>query len=98
MYNALHESARPRCGRLTDIVNEEEARVDLDMQLFVEALGQISGHPPRRRNRHLRDLAFRYKDKLGNCSQQVPFNLKRLDYPVALSFSDFIYEVISRTA
>lgn len=66
-----------------------DERVEIDKQLFVEALGQISDLPSLARDDALRDLSSRYK-KLGSCADTISFDLRRLGYERPMSFGEFI--------
>jgi hypothetical protein len=76
--------------------DEQEVRkknmLDVQKDIFAQALATKPTRPFNR-NKPLKDLVKKYRDALGDCNEEIPYNLQRFGLPSSLTYSALIYKV-----
>ena len=74
-------------------------QIKIEQECFVAELKDILTFPNRTRDSRLRELGTKYRETLGDCTDNIPCDLERFGFPhgTTMSFDRFIYNIIGRT-
>jgi hypothetical protein len=74
-------------------MNTKQDPIEISKKKFVRALRE-SPRPASENNRWLRDLTIRFRYELGNCTDEIPFNLESFGFHRRITFAYLINKVI----
>jgi len=74
-------------------MNAKQDPVEISKKKFVRALRE-SPRAASGSNRWLRDLTIRFRYELGNCTDEIPFNLESFGFHSRMTFAYLIKRVI----
>jgi len=74
-------------------INTKQDPIEISKKKFIRALRE-SPRPALGNNRWLRDLTIRFRYELGNCTDEIPFDLERFGFHRRITFAYLINKVI----